>query len=120
MKPSRRAPSVEMSIWFKGNLIANLATERDTGGAFEFVVTKVKKGTEPPPHAHEREHEMSYVLEGVIDVYVGDESFRAIAGECVLLPKRKAPAFSILRGSHAGVHDATDATPLDYESALPD
>jgi hypothetical protein len=53
------------------------------------------KGTEPPPHVHEREDEMFYVLEGIIDVYVGDECFRAAAGECVFLPKRKAHAFKI-------------------------
>jgi uncharacterized cupin superfamily protein len=44
---------------------------------------------------HEREHEMFYVLEGMIDVYVGDECFRAAAGECAFLPKRKAHAFKI-------------------------
>jgi hypothetical protein len=30
----------------------------------------MKKGTEPPPHSHEREQEMFYVLEGMIDVYL--------------------------------------------------
>ena len=76
----KRAPSVEMSTWYKGILISNLATEQDTGGAFEFVVTRMKKGTEPPPHLHEREDEMFYVLEGIIGVYVGDECFRAADG----------------------------------------
>jgi quercetin dioxygenase-like cupin family protein len=94
-KPFKRAPSVEMSTWYKGILISNLATEQDTGGAFECVVTKMRKGTEPPPHVHEREHEMFYVLEGVLNVYVGDECFQAAAGECVFLPKLKAHAFRI-------------------------
>jgi hypothetical protein len=44
---------------------------------------------------HEREHEMFSVLEGMIDVYVGDECLRAAAGECVFLPKRKPHAFKI-------------------------
>jgi mannose-6-phosphate isomerase-like protein (cupin superfamily) len=86
---------VETSTWYKGILISSLATEQDTNGAFELVVTRMKKGTEPPPHVHEREDEMFYVLEGIIDVYVGDECFRAAAGECVFLPKRKAHAFKI-------------------------
>jgi hypothetical protein len=30
------SPSVEMSTWYKGILISNLATEQDTGGAFEL------------------------------------------------------------------------------------
>jgi hypothetical protein len=36
----KRAPSVEMSTWYKGILTSNLATERDTGGAFEFVLRR--------------------------------------------------------------------------------
>ncbi|MGD0108801.1 MAG: cupin domain-containing protein [Rhodopila sp.] len=46
-------------------------------------------------HVHEREHEMFYVLEGTVDVYVGNECFRAAAGECVFMPKRQAHAFKI-------------------------
>jgi mannose-6-phosphate isomerase-like protein (cupin superfamily) len=96
VKAFKRAASVEMSTWYKGILISNLATELDTGGAFEFVVTRMKKGTEPPPHMHEREHEMFYILEGMIDVYVGDECFRAAAGECAFLPKGKRPGALVL------------------------
>ena len=91
----KRAPSVEKSTWYKGILISSLATDQDTGGGFEFVVTKMRKGTEPPPHVHEREHEMFYVLEGILEVYVGVECLRATAGECVFLPKRRPHAFKI-------------------------
>ena len=38
---------------------------------------------------------MFYVLGGTIDIYVGDELFRAIAGACVFLPKLQAHAFKI-------------------------
>jgi quercetin dioxygenase-like cupin family protein len=96
VKAFKRAPSVETSTWYKGIPISNLATEQDTGGAFEFVVTRMKNGTEPPPHVHEREHEMFYVLEGMIDVYVGDECFRAAAGEYAFPPKGKARASVLL------------------------
>ena len=95
IKAFKRAPSVETSTWYKGILISNLATDHDTGGAFEFVITKMKQGTEPPPHVHEREDEMFYVLDGVLDVYVGAECLRATAGECVFLPKRQPHAFKI-------------------------
>src|SRR5258708_39295170 len=30
--------------------------EADTSGAFDLVVSKMRKGTEPPPHVHSREH----------------------------------------------------------------
>ncbi len=114
IKAFKRAPSVEMSTWYKGILISNLATEQDTGGAFEFVVTKMRKGTEPPPHVHEREDEMFYVLEGMLDVYVGDECFQATAGECIFLPKHQAHAFQI-RSSE--VHMLVLMTPGGFMNA---
>jgi mannose-6-phosphate isomerase-like protein (cupin superfamily) len=95
IKAFKRTPSIGISTWYKGILISNLATEQDTNGAFELVVTRMRKGTEPPPHVHEREHEMFYVLEGVLDVYVGDAHLQATAGECVFLPKRKPHVFRI-------------------------
>ena len=91
----KRAPTVEMSTWYKGILTSTLASERDTGGAFDLVVSHMRRGTEPPPHVHEHEHEFFYVLEGTVDVYVGAECFRATAGECVFLPKRRPHAFKI-------------------------
>jgi quercetin dioxygenase-like cupin family protein len=95
LKAFKRAPSIETSLWYKDILITNLITDRDTGGAFEFVVTKMRRGTEPPPHVHEREHETFYVLDGEIDVNVGEECFRAAAGQCVFLPARRPHAFKI-------------------------
>ena len=108
------APSVKTSTWYKGILISNLATEQDTGGSFELVVTKMRKGTEPPPHVHEREHEMFYVLHGVLNVYVGDECFQAAAGECVFLPKLKAHAFRI---QSSEVHMLVLMTPGGFMNA---
>jgi quercetin dioxygenase-like cupin family protein len=95
VKGFKRVPTIETSTWYKGILISNLVISQDTGGAFEFVVTKMRKGTEPPPHLHECEDEMFYVLDGRIDVYVGNECFQATAGECIFLPKFRAHAFRI-------------------------
>ena len=42
--------------WYKRILITQLAGEADTSGAFDLVVSKMRKGTEPPAHVHSREH----------------------------------------------------------------
>ena len=110
----RRAPSIEMSTWYKGILISNLVTEQDTGGAFELVVSKITKGTEPPPHVHEREDEMFYILDGTIDVFVGNECLRAVVGECVFLPRRHAHAFKI---QSAEIHMLVFMTPGGFMNA---
>ena len=109
-----RAPAVEMSSWYKGILISNLATAKDTAGAFDFVVTKMRQGTEPPPHVHEREDEMFYVLEGSLDIYAGRECLRVGPGECAFLPKLKPHAFRI---STAEVHMLVLMTPGGFLKA---
>lgn len=117
MQPSRRSSEHLQLRCRPGTKAFSYQTwqpEQDTGGAFEFVVTKMREGTEPPLHVHEREHEMFYVLEGIIDVYVGDKCFRATAGECVFLPKRKAHAFKILSSE---VHMLVLMTPGGFMNA---
>jgi hypothetical protein len=45
-KAFKRSPSLEISTWYKGILSTQLAGEVDTGGAFDLVVSKMRKGTE--------------------------------------------------------------------------
>jgi hypothetical protein len=45
----KRRPAVEKSTWYKGILVSHLATEKDTGGAFDLVMSRMRSGTEPPP-----------------------------------------------------------------------
>jgi mannose-6-phosphate isomerase-like protein (cupin superfamily) len=95
LKPFKHAPSIEISIWYKGILSTLLATDDETGGAFDFVLSNMRSGTEPPPHVHTGEHEFMYVLDGQIDVYVGNRVFQVGPGECAFLPLGRPHAFII-------------------------
>jgi oxalate decarboxylase/phosphoglucose isomerase-like protein (cupin superfamily) len=44
-----------------------------------------KPGNEPPPHVHEREHELYFLLEGTMRFYCEDKVLRFF-GECA--PKK--------------------------------
>jgi quercetin dioxygenase-like cupin family protein len=68
MQAYKRFPALENSTWYKGILVSQLAGGSDTGGAFDLVESKMKKGTEPPPHIHDREDELFYILAGEIRV----------------------------------------------------
>ena len=94
-KAFKRSPSLEISTWYKGILTAQLAGEGDTGGAFDLVLSKMRKGTEPPPHVHSREHELYYIFSGELKVYVEREIFQVGAGDCMFLPKGHPHAFLI-------------------------
>jgi mannose-6-phosphate isomerase-like protein (cupin superfamily) len=95
LKPFKHALSVEISTWYKGILSTQLATADDTGGAFDLVLSNMRRGTEPPPHIHTREHEFFYVLDGTLDVYVGNNMFHVGPGECAFFPLGRPHAFIV-------------------------
>ena len=95
LKPFRHAPSIAKSTWYKGILSTQLATDEDTGGAFDLVLSNMRSGTEPPPHVHTREHEFFYLLDGKLDAYVGNNVFHVGPGECAFLPLGRPHAFII-------------------------
>ena len=94
-KAFKRAPSLGLSRWYMGVLTTNLVEKKDSNGALCLVEAILAPGAEPPPHVHSREDELFYVLEGELDVYVGEEAFKVEAGECVFLPRFKPHTFVI-------------------------
>jgi quercetin dioxygenase-like cupin family protein len=59
-----RAANVDSTFAYMGSLMTFLATGSETGGRFAVMEYHTKPGNEPPPHVHEPEHELYYVLEG--------------------------------------------------------
>jgi quercetin dioxygenase-like cupin family protein len=95
MKAYKRFPALENSTWYKAILVSRLAGGSDTDGAFDLVESKMKRGTEPPPHIHDRKDELFYILAGEIRVFADGQVFTVAAGESVFLPKRKPHAYLI-------------------------
>ena len=55
----------------------------------------MRKGHEPPPHTHAREHETYLVLDGQWTFDVGDQTLLAGPGTSVFLPRGVQHRFSI-------------------------
>jgi quercetin dioxygenase-like cupin family protein len=91
----KRSPAIENSTWYKGLLISELAGSSDTDGAFDLVESKMEKGTEPPPHIHDCEDELFYILAGKIKVFADGQVFTVAAGESVFLPRKMPHAYLI-------------------------
>jgi quercetin dioxygenase-like cupin family protein len=62
------------------------AAKEDTGGAYALIEHTVT-GNGPPPHVHTAEEEAFYVLEGEVNVLVGDQTMTATSGAFVLVPR---------------------------------
>jgi len=53
----KRSPALNNSTWYKGILVSQLAGTADHDGALDLAIAEMRRGTEPPPHVHSREHE---------------------------------------------------------------
>ena len=95
LRAYKRSPALSNSTWYKGMLVSHMAGTAENNGAFDLVISKIRRGTEPPPHVHSREHEFFYLLSGEIRVYVDGKVFHVTAGECIFLPCRIPHAFLV-------------------------
>ena len=60
---------------------------KDTNGAYSVIVTETPPQAGPPPHIHENEEELFYVLKGNYLFFCGDKKIQAPEGSLVKLPK---------------------------------
>ena len=92
---ARGPRSLDRSVWYSGWLLTFLATADETRGQFALIEATARKGNVPPRHVHHREEETFYVLEGEMNVTVGDRTFKATPGTLVCLPRDVAHSFAI-------------------------
>ena len=63
------------------------ATGADPGGSFHLGEVSAEPGfPDRPPHVHERQHDMFYVLEGTLTMLLGDKSTELAEGDFVCVP----------------------------------
>ena len=91
----KRGPSSDTTLDVFGVEVTFLVENKHTGGRFGVLEYVSKPGHEPPPHWHEHEDEVFYIVEGHFEMHCGDQVFQVKAGECIFLPKRKPHGFII-------------------------
>ena len=111
----KRSPSLSNSTWYNGILTSQMAGTEDNNGAFDLAISKIRRGTEPPPHVHSREDEFLYVLSGELRFYVDEQVFQVTAGECIFLPRRVPHAWLITSDE---AHVITFVTPGGFLDAI--
>jgi quercetin dioxygenase-like cupin family protein len=90
-----RGSDLDTSVFYMGSLMSFLAKGTDTGGRFAVVEYQARPGNEPPPHVHHWENELFYVLEGVMELYVGSKVLVVGPGNLAFAPQDKPHAFTI-------------------------
>jgi quercetin dioxygenase-like cupin family protein len=76
-----------------GNPYTYKAVKEDTRGAYALIEHTVE-GDGPPPHIHTTEEEAFYVLDGELNVIVGERTVTATAGAFVLVPRGTVHTYS--------------------------
>ena len=95
------------------------ATGEETNGSFYLGEAVVQPGFPgPPPHLHERLHDMFYVLDGTLSMLLGDETIEIPAGSFVRVPPGVVHTFS--NPSAAPVRFLNFNTPAGWENYMRD
>jgi mannose-6-phosphate isomerase-like protein (cupin superfamily) len=87
--PADTAPA----YWGPGDKYTFLATGAQTEGAYFLFLALVPPRGGPERHVHHREHEWYYVLEGTLDVTLGDKMIKVSTGDFVHIPRDTPHAF---------------------------
>ncbi|WP_019989806.1 quercetin 2,3-dioxygenase [Rudanella lutea] len=69
-----------------GLVVSQLARPADTGNLFEWSVLTGGKGATLPMHTHAHTHEVIYVLEGVVELWLNGEHHLLVKGDFASIP----------------------------------
>jgi quercetin dioxygenase-like cupin family protein len=81
------------SYWGPGDRYTFLVTGAQTNGAYFIMEAVIPPGGGPPPHIHHREEESFYLLEGTLDITLGEKKLKATTGDFVQVPRGTVHAF---------------------------
>ena len=83
------------AYWFLDILWIVLASDAQTAGRFTIMEQLMPQGAGPGLHVHPQHDEWFYVMEGALDMQVGETRAHATAGQSVFIPRGTAHAFQV-------------------------
>ncbi len=92
IEPTTLGPGEGRVIQVPGHAITYKATAEETGGAYSLLEV-VLTGDGPPQHIHKAEEEAFYVLEGEVNIKIGEQTIRGTIGTFVLIPRGTVHTF---------------------------
>jgi mannose-6-phosphate isomerase-like protein (cupin superfamily) len=81
--------------WVVNSLMVERATAEDTGGLYSVWEMLITSDGNPPPHMHDNEDEALLVLEGSVDVTVGDVTTSVGPGGFAFAPRGVPHVFAV-------------------------
>jgi quercetin dioxygenase-like cupin family protein len=88
LAPVAYAPGEAPALYWSRELLRHeLATGEQTGGRFALTEATAEAGYASPFHVHHDDDEAIYVLDGAIDLYLGDEVHEGRRGAWFFMPR---------------------------------
>ncbi len=84
-----------------GHAITAILAKQDTGGNYYVFEVVTPPGMGIPPHVHEHEDELIYIVEGEFEILLDDNTYQAKAGDELFFPRHTPHGFQNT-GSRAG------------------
>ena len=103
---------------YQGGYFKTLISPEQSGGSLAILDLTLPAGAEPPPHIHTLEDETFYVLDGELQLRVGDTLVLLKAGEAVFAPRNVPHSFKILTDSARFINLITPGTLWAYFMAF--
>ena len=84
-----------------GHSVTSILSKQNTKGNYYVFEVITPPGVGIPPHVHDREDELIYVVEGEFGIMLGEKRFIAKTGDEIFFPRHLSHAFQNI-GSKAG------------------
>ena len=86
LRPFVAKRELARSIWYEGQLMTVYARGEEVANTCCVWEGTIPEQIGPPPHIHHYEHELFYVIEGTVSVWIEGEEHQAGKDELVFLP----------------------------------
>jgi quercetin dioxygenase-like cupin family protein len=96
--PTVVTPEQALSIKPFGLDMDVLLTTEATGGVTSVIVAWHKPGEGPPDHAHFRQEEILFIIEGLYEIALGNETAKAGPGSIIFIPRNVVHRFKNVGG----------------------
>ena len=86
-KPILSAPNAGDQYGFPGTIFYHRTKSSETNGVFSVIELVTEPGQGVSLHVHQHEDELVYIIDGELEVTLGDQKMSAGAGIMALLPR---------------------------------
>ena len=104
------------ALWWFDGLARLKVTGEQSGGLFSLIEMLRPANAVVPPHVHHREDELFYLIDGELDVRVGERTVHGKPGTTILAP-RDVP-HQVRVGPHQAVHYLVLYAPAGFEGFI--